>query len=138
MKTQNKKWGQERKYDVKTEKCVKKFTVCVFIVQSILFSGPFEMTKTPNLSLMVARFPTEVWILSEVVKYISCPVVLFQNGSSKFTGSLLKKLHPDHLAVILKGIGCTWHWTLDQFSVTISLPQSTYSMKIDAKAIYYQ
>ena len=68
MKTQ-KKWGQERKYDVKTEKCVKKFTVCVFIVQSIFFSGPFEVTKTPNLGLMVARFPTEVWILSEVVKF---------------------------------------------------------------------
>ena len=69
MKTQNKKWGQERKYDVKTEKCVKKFTVYVFIVQSIFFSGPFEMRKITNLSLMAAKSPTEVWILSEVVKF---------------------------------------------------------------------
>jgi len=75
MKTQNKKWGQERKYDVKTEKCVKKFTVCVFIVQSIFFSGPFEMTKTPNLSLMVARFPTEVFKWSSQVYQLASHIV---------------------------------------------------------------
>ena len=113
---------------------------CVFLWYSQCFSSwPFDMKNTPNLRLMVAMFPTKVWILSEEVKFISCPVVLFQNRSSKITGSLLKKVHPYHLAVILTGIGSTWRWTLEQFSVT-NLPQSAYSMKIDAKvsAIYHQ
>ena len=138
MKTQNKKWGQEKKVWCQDGKMCKKFhCVCFYSTVNDFLVGPLKWQRLQNLSLIVARFPTEVWILSEVVKYISCPVVLFQNGSSKFTRSLLKKLHPDHLAVILTGIGSTWRWTLDQFSVT-SLPQSTYLMKIDPKAIYYQ
>ena len=77
MKTQNKKWGQERKYDVKTEKCVKKFTVCVFIVQSIFLVGPLKWQRLPIWVWRLQGFPPK--FLSEAVKFISWPVVLFQN-----------------------------------------------------------
>ena len=39
--------------------CKKIHCVCFYSTVNF-FSGPFEMTKNPNLSLMVARFPTEV------------------------------------------------------------------------------
>ena len=75
MKTQNKKWGQERKYDVKTEKCVKKIHCVCFYSTVNFFSGPFEMTKTPNLSLTVARFPTEVFKWSSQVYQLASRIV---------------------------------------------------------------
>ena len=39
--------------------CKKIHCVCFYSTVNF-FSGPFEMTKTPNLILLVAWFPTEV------------------------------------------------------------------------------
>ena len=45
-----------------------------------------------ELSLMCTVFPTKIWNSLEVLKFISCPGILFQNRLSRLFCSLFKKV----------------------------------------------
>ena len=117
MKTQNKKWGQERKYDVKTEKCVKKFTVCfygtvnVFLVGHLIWKiSQFEIDGC-NVSHQSLNFKWSSQVYQFPSHIVSKQIIQIHKIS-------FEKSTPTPLAVILTGISSTWRWTLDQFSVT--------------------
>ena len=47
---------------------------------NVILSWPFEITKTPNLSLMCAEFSTKVRNSNEIIKFICSSSVIFQNS----------------------------------------------------------